>query len=173
MEEAKSAVRYLRQHASELGSDPSRIVASGGSAGGHIAACTALTPGLDAEGENQEISSKPNAMILFNPVLSFVDVPQLMTRIDNNAKLAEQISPTRHITKETPPALILFGTDDRLYAQGKDFIQRSKEVGNRAEIFTAEGEPHGFFNRPPWKEKTIKRADEFLVSLGYLQADGK
>ena len=41
--------------------------------------------------------------------------------------------------------------------------------GHRAEMFTAEGQPHGFFNRPPWLERTTQRMDEFLVSLGYLE----
>ena len=37
------------------------------------------------------------------------------------------------------------------------------------ELFTAEGQPHGFFHKSPWKERTLQRADEFLVTLGYLQ----
>ena len=55
---------------------------------------------------------------------------------------------------------------------GDEFMKRSKELGHRAELFTAEGQPHGFFNRPPWLEKTTQRMDEFLVSLGYLQPTG-
>jgi hypothetical protein len=51
---------------------------------------------------------------------------------------------------------------------GDEFLKKSKELGHRAEMFTAEGQPHGFFNRPPWKERTTQRMDEFLVSLGYL-----
>jgi hypothetical protein len=27
----------------------------------------------------------------------------------------------------------------------------------------------GFFNRAPWQERTLLRADEFLQSLGYLK----
>src|SRR5580658_9424929 len=48
-------------------------------------------------------------------------------------------------------------------------MQRSKELGQRSEMFTAEKQPHAFFHKSPWKEKTLQRADEFLVSLGYLQ----
>src|SRR5262249_6892648 len=80
VEDAKSAVRWLLQNAAMLGVDPDRLVASGGSAGGHIAACTAC-PGLDAAGEDTKISSRPNAMILFNPVLRFDGEDGLMQRI--------------------------------------------------------------------------------------------
>lgn len=69
VKDAKSAIRWVRAHAAELGVDPNRIVAGGGSAGGHIAACTGLIAGSEEAGENLKISSRPNAMILFNPVL--------------------------------------------------------------------------------------------------------
>ena len=154
VEDAKSAVRWLRQNAAKLGIDPDRIVAAGGSAGGHIAACTALTPGLEAEGEDTTISSKPNALVLFNPAAAFLD-PQMMERIGNDEALGKAISPTDAFKKDSPPTLLLFGTADFLLTQGEEFMKKSKELGHRAELFTAEGQPHGFFNRPPWREKTI------------------
>src|ERR1019366_3140783 len=78
-------------------------------------------------------------------------------------------SPILHLAKDSPPTLLFLGTDDFLYKQGQEFIQRSKELGRRSEMFTAEKQPHGFFHKTPWREKTLLRTDEFLVSLGYLQ----
>ena len=49
IQDAKSAISYVRIHARELGIDPDRIIAAGGSAGGHLAACTFLDGG-DAPG---------------------------------------------------------------------------------------------------------------------------
>ena len=169
VEDAKSAIRWVRANAAKLGIDPDRIVASGGSAGGHIAACTAFTPGLEAEGEDTEISSKPNALVLFNPVLRFSGIPQLMERIGNDEAVGKAISPTLHLKKDSPPTILFFGTADRLKALGDEFMEKSKELGHRAEMFTAEGQGHGFFNRSPWQEKTTQRMDEFLVSIGYLE----
>jgi acetyl esterase/lipase len=169
VEDAKSAVRWVRAQASELGVDPQRIVAAGGSAGGHLAACTALATGLDAEGEETAISSRPNALVLFNPVLNFVGSENLEQRLGGDKKLAAQISPTLHLKRDTPPAIMFFGTEDRLIEQAREFLARSKELGHRAEMMTADGLGHGFFNRSPWKERTLRRADEFLASLGYLQ----
>ena len=171
VEDAKSAVRWLRANASKLGLDPDRIVAAGGSAGGHIAACTALTEGLEAEGEDRSVSSKPNALVLFNPVLRFDNMPDLMGRIGNDESLGKKLSPTLNVSKNTPPTLLFFGTSDFLFEQGKEFLERAKEVGFRPEMFTAEGETHGFFNRPPWLQRTIARMDEFLMSLGYLKPE--
>jgi len=170
VEDAHSAMRWIRGNARVLGVDPDRIVSSGGSAGGHLAACTGCTPAPKVDGENADVSSKPNAMLLFNPVLDFTLHEKLTDRLGGDQKLARSISPTLHLTKQTPPALILFGTADRLLAHGRGYVARSKEVGNRAEMFLAEGAGHGFFNRPPWLAKTIARSDEFLTSLGYLEA---
>jgi len=168
VEDAKSVVRWLRQNGAMLGVDPDRIVASGGSAGGHIAACTAY-PGLDAEDEDQKVSSKPNVLLLFNPVLRFDGQAGLMQRIGNDEKLGKAISPTLHLTKDTPPTLLFYGKNDGLLKQGEEFMAKSKEIGHQADIFLADGVGHGFFNASPWRERTLLRADEFLESLGYLK----
>lgn len=167
VEDAKSALRWVRQNAAKLGIDSDRIVGAGGSAGGHIAACTGICPGLDAADEDQSISSKPNVLVLFNPVLNF-NVPMLTDRLGNDEKRAQAISPTQNLAKDSPPTLLLFGSDDRLLAQGEEFMERSKCLGHRTEMFLADGVGHGFFNRAPWLEKTTKRMDEFLVGVGYL-----
>lgn len=168
VEDAKSAIRYVRQHAATLGIDPQRIVASGGSAGAHIAACTALTPGLDAGDEDLGVSSRPNALVLFNPVLDLGSA-SLLQRVGGDEQLARLLSPTAQLSQDSPPTLLLFGTADSLYRQGQEFVERAAKVGSRAEMFTADGEKHGFFNASPWLERTLYRTDEFLGSLGYVE----
>ena len=163
VDDGRAALRWFRQNADKLGVDPDKIVASGGSSGGHIAACTTLMPA--AEGKDEKVSCKANALLLFNPALRF----DFLAKVDNDKELAKAISPVLYLTKDSPPTLLFFGTDDFLFDHAKQFMQRAKELGHRSEIFTAEKQPHGFFNKSPWKEKTLLRADEFLVSLGYLQ----
>ena len=58
VEDAKSAIRWLRQNAAKLGIDSNRIVASGSSSGGYLAACSAC-PGLDAEGKTPAFRPSP------------------------------------------------------------------------------------------------------------------
>jgi acetyl esterase/lipase len=83
--------------------------------------------------------------------------------------LAKLLTPTLHVEKNSPPSLLLFGKEDRLLVQAEEFVKRSKEVGARAEMYLADGVGHGFFNRSPWRERTLRRVDEFLQSLDYVQ----
>jgi acetyl esterase/lipase len=168
VEDAKSAMRWLRAKAGEFGVDPERIVAAGGSAGGHLAAATAVLPGFDTPGENPSVSCKPNALILFNPAL---DVPSMAVKDTDGKDIAAQFWPTRLLAKGVPPTIIFFGTNDRLLAGGRDFFTKGRALGNRVELYTAADQPHGFFNRSPWNEVTAREADRFLVSIGYLPGE--
>src|SRR5690606_9585027 len=67
--DAKLAIRYIKANAATLGVDTSRIVAAGGSAGGHLAAATALLSASNDPGDDLSISPRPAALVLFNPVI--------------------------------------------------------------------------------------------------------
>ncbi|WP_152053027.1 CIA30 family protein [Tautonia marina] len=166
VDDAFAAVRWLTDHANELGIDPDRLISSGGSAGGHLAACTALSPAVEGAPE----PSRPAALVLFNPVLRFDGQPQLMERIGNDDAIGRRISPTLHLDSTSPPTLLFYGNEDRLIDQGREFLDRATEVGVLASLFLAEGQGHGFFNRPPWRDRTTARMDAFLTELGYLEA---
>ena len=171
VEDAKSAVRYLRQHAAELGIDPDRVVASGGSAGGHIAACTALIDAFDAGTDDKSISARPNAMVLFNPALNIDELAEERKGSAEDKAKAEAITPNRFIKAGTPPCIMFFGTADALKKGADGYLAKARPLGLRAELWTAENQPHGFFNRAPWAQVTARKADEFLVSLGYLKGE--
>jgi acetyl esterase/lipase len=165
VEDGRSAIRFLRAHAAEFGVDGNRLIGAGGSAGGHVAAAAALCPGPDAPGDDRRISCRPQAFVLFNPVLDLSD-DRVMQGLEN--KMA--ISPMEFLDATCPPMVAFFGTDDANWLpQGQRFIVKSRSLGNRADLWMAGGQAHAFFNRTPWREATIIKADEFLVSLGYLQ----
>ena len=67
--DGKSAVRWIRGNAAKLGVDPKKIIAGGGSAGGHVAATTATIKAFDESSDDLSISPKPQALLLFNPVI--------------------------------------------------------------------------------------------------------
>jgi acetyl esterase len=168
VEDAKSAVRWLRQHSKKFGIDPNRIVGSGGSAGGHVITCAAMTDTLDAAGEDLKLSSKPNVLVLFNPALD-LHALNVTVKTKEGKNVTDLISPSLHIKKGLVPTVMYFGTGDRMLEHAREFLHKAEPLGNRVELYSAEGMPHGFFNRSPWKEITLNQADEFLVSVGYLK----
>ena len=170
VEDARSAVRWLRKNHGRLGVDPDKLVTSGGSAGGHLAACMLIANSVEGDGEELWISTVPRAMVLFNPVLN-LETELMIERFGYRRELAGKISPTRHLDGDTPPALILFGTDDRLKVHGDEYWKKAEELGVRAEKYIAEGQGHGFFNRSPWRERTLIATDKFLASLGLLEGE--
>lgn len=170
--DARSAVRWMKANADRLGIDPDKLVSSGGSAGGHLAACMMIPESVDAPGDDLSISTKPVAMVLFNPGMGSEDPeesPEFLAKVNNDVELAKKLSPIIHLTKETPPSIMFFGSRDKLLKQTEPYWAKSKKLGVRSEKFIVEGVGHGFFNNRQWFEKTIVAADEFLVSLGLLE----
>jgi acetyl esterase len=170
VEDAKSALRFVRANAAKYGVDPDKLIASGGSAGGHLAAATALVAGFDAK-DDPKVSAKPNALVLFNPALNLTMIDGRKVPGANGEDVAKAISPTLYLAKDAPPAIVFFGTADKLKSHGTEYAAKAKALGVRVEFYTAADQPHGFFNRSPWCEATAERADRFLESLGYLKGE--
>ena len=170
--DAKSAIRWMRGHAKELGVDPSRIAASGGSSGGHLALSAATFDGFDEPGENTKVSSKPNALVLFNPAVDTSgDTPPVL--VQRFAGRGRELSPQHHLRRGLPPTLILHGKADTTvpYADVERFCADSRARGNRCELIGYDGAPHGFFNPGrggTWHSDTLQEMDSFLTRLGYL-----
>lgn len=170
--DAKSAIRWLRTDAAELGVDPSRIVASGGSAGGHIALSAATFDGFDEPGENRRVDSKPNLLVLFNPAVDTThETPPVLK--ERFLGKGQDLSPLHHLRRGLPPTLILHGKADTTvpYADVDRFCTESRKVGNQCELIGYEGAAHGFFN--PGREgnrhaQTLEAMDAFLTRIGYL-----
>lgn len=180
--DAKSAIRWVRSNSRRLGIDPNRIAAGGGSAGGHLAAATAILPDLEEPGEDSRVSSRSNSLVLFNPALVLAAVSEAGLDKAAFAKLAdrvgtepEAVSPYHHVKRGAPPTIIFHGKADTTvpYRTVEAFARKMTAAGNRCELEGYDGQTHGFFNygrgNSEYFEKTLKRADQFLVSLGYLK----
>ena len=109
--DGKSAIRWIRVHADELGIDPSRLVAGGGSAGGHVAAAAATVSGFNESGEDTSVSCVPDALVLFNPV--FDNGPEEFG-YDRVEPYWREFSPAHNISSDMPPAAVFLGTEDVL-----------------------------------------------------------
>jgi acetyl esterase/lipase len=173
--DGKSAIRWVRQHADELGIDPNRIVAAGGSAGGHVAACTGVIQGHDEDGEDARISSVPNAMILFNPVIDTTKMGYGEGKVTQERKT--EISPCHHVRNGIAPTLIFHGTEDTTvpYENVERFTKLMNDAGNKCTLVPFEGKGHGFFNSPRMRPTntdedfniTMGKSIDFLTEIGF------
>jgi len=184
VEDAKSAIRWIRKESSRLGIDPDRIVAGGGSAGGHLAAATATLPEHNASKDDLSISARPNALVLFNPAViigpvSGEDESTTEALSEVSSRLGAEptsLSPYHHIDPGIGPTIIFHGIADTTvpFQHVQLFYDRMHEQGNRCELVGYKGSKHGFFNFGRDKNAafidTVNRMDKFLVSLGYLKA---
>jgi acetyl esterase len=173
VKDAKAAVAWIRENAKRLGIDPNKIAVSGGSAGGHIAACTGTIAGLGSD-------ERPNAMILFNPACTLAPIAGKKLQ-DNRSRPElgverlgvepEAISPAHHVGPHTPPTLILHGKSDTTvpYETATAFESEMKKAGRACKLVGYEGAGHGFFNRKEHYATTLAEADNFLVELGWIR----
>lgn len=172
VKDAKAAIAWVRENAVLLGIDPEKIAASGGSAGGHLAAATGTISGFGSD-------ERPNAMILFNPACALAPIAGWQSEKEAGIRLgierlgveAEVISPAHHIGPQTPPTLILHGKKDTTvpYASVVAFESVMKKAGRPCKLVGYEDATHGFFNRGKDYDKTLAEADSFLVDLGWIK----
>ena len=172
--DGKSAIRWIRANANDLGVDTRRIVAGGGSAGGHVAAACAAVTAFDAETDDLSISAVPAALVLFNP--AFDNGPEGWGH-DRVSERWREISPFHNLSEGHPPVVVFFGTEDTLVPVSKAEAYRDKveAFGSRCDLFLYPGQPHAFFNyrggSNPYYDATVYEADRFLESLGYLTGE--
>lgn len=170
--DTKAAIAWVRENAQRLGIDPNKIAASGGSAGGHLAACTGTVSGFGSD-------ERPNAMILFNPACTLAPIGDQFAPAGAGDRLgierlgveAKVISPAHHIGPHTPPTLILHGKADATvpYAAAVAFESVMKQAGRQCKLVGYDDAEHGFFNRGKDYAQTLAEADSFLVALGWIK----
>ena len=173
MADARSAFRWLRLNAVELGINPGKIVGAGGSGGAHIAAAAAMLKEFDEPGEDPAISCSPNAMVLFNPVL---DTSKNGFGFDKFASpdIAKKANLMNAIRPGLPPSVMFHGTQDRVvpFDTSYEFARKMKKKKNACELVVYEGQGHGFFNFNvsfDLYQGTLNATDDFLVSQGFIE----
>ena len=175
-EDAKEAIRYIRENANALSIDPEKIVAGGGSAGGHVAAATAFCLNIDRN-KDSPISCAPNALVLYNPVYDNGPDGYGHRRV---RAYWEDMSPLHNIRSNLPPTLVLMGTNDRHVpvATAQMFQEKMESADNECETHFFEGREHGFFNmnrngaRSMFVE-TLVKVDAFLVKHGFISGENR
>lgn len=165
--DAKSAIRHLRANARELGIDPNKITAAGASAGGHLAAATAMLSGFDDPSDNLDISPRPDALALWYPVLD--NGPNGYGEAIVKSRYQE-FSPLHNIKPGNPPTLIFLGTNDSYLPvnTAQEFVTKSRAAHVRCELKLTQDGVHPLYSwrlpDPRLRDKILSLTDEFLKS---------
>jgi arylsulfatase A-like enzyme/dienelactone hydrolase len=168
--DARSAVRYVRAHAADLGIDPQRIVVFGMSAGGHLALTTALLDTLNEPGDDLRISARPDALLLTFPVVDTTATGLKPPGKELTDADREAISPVHQLRPKMPPTIIFNGEADTLTPLDRAVAlqQRMVEMGSTCEIVAWPGGKHGHTNVDAAAyEQLLQRGWDFLKKHGF------
>jgi acetyl esterase/lipase len=157
--DARRAVQFVRTHAAEYKIVPNRIVVTGFSAGGNLAALsgTQFVAGkADAGDAIEQVSSRPDYLVLGYPWIGGISTDtshltycKLVDILPSDparcAELQRKFSPNLFVTKETPPTFIYHTTDDATVPvqQALSFYEAELNAGVPVEMHIFETGKHG------------------------------
>ncbi len=194
VEDCRCALRWVTYHAKDYNLDTSKIVLTGGSAGGHLALITGMLPAQSAFDrqcptdsstrwrEGTEPQSKVAAIVNWYGI---TDVAELLDgenakhyamewlgSLSNRAELARQVSPINYVRAGLPPIITIHGDGDDIapYSQAVRLHAALDKAGVANQLVTIRGAKHGGFNRQQLVSSfaTIR---EFLRKQKLLQTE--
>ena len=165
--DAKSSVRWTREHAVELGIDANKVIASGHSAGGYLAAAVEMLPKFDEPTENAHVSSRPDAAVLWSAAVMTTE-ERLRSRLPPHAAIVD-FQPDQYVTSGLPPTIFIHGTADDVVPPERSvqLYEQFLSAGIDSELFLIEGADH-FFRAPGFRTRVADLIHEFIDGLGYL-----
>jgi acetyl esterase/lipase len=163
VEDCLCALKWVVSHAAQYHIDPSKIVTSGDSAGGHLALMTGITPaeaGLDRECPSIPGNAPlPTVAAIIN-WYGITDVVDLLDRPNrkgyaviwlgsapNRDEIARRVSPLTYIRPGLPPILSIQGDADPTvpYTHSLRLREALNKAGVANELVTIPGGKHGMF----------------------------
>jgi acetyl esterase len=169
VEDVEAAVRWVKANAKRFKVDPERIALAGESAGGHLVAMVAVRQTretrvaavVDFYGPHDLLKRETDRGEVGKNLRQFLGITALDAA--GVAKLKEA-SPITHVRKGLPPFLFIHGTKDAAvpYEQSPMMCDKLRAAGNRCEVFTVEGAPHGigpWEKDPEWQKYKTKMAE--------------
>jgi acetyl esterase/lipase len=162
--DCKRALAWVREHIAEYGGDPDLICVTGGSAGGHLAAMTALTANeAKYQPDFEAADTSVAACVPFYGVYDFTALFDgsrasdraarllarwvMKTTPDADRKVFEDASPVHHLRPDAPPFFVIHGTKDNLapVAQARTFVERLRESSHEPVLYAeVPGASHAF-----------------------------
>ncbi|HEY6181951.1 MAG TPA: alpha/beta hydrolase [Terriglobales bacterium] len=192
VEDCLCALHWVGRNAKKYHFDLSKVVITGGSAGGHLALTTAMIPASagfeneclvedDSGWTGKFIDTRPQVAAVVNwfgitDVNDMLEGPNKhgyavswMGSLPNREDLAKKVSPLTYVRAGLPPILTIHGDNDKLvpYSHGVRLHQALTKAGVKNQLYTIPGGGHGgFTDEEELKAWEVVRA--FLVSNGVL-----
>lgn len=174
--DGRAAVRWIQDHSAELGVDPAKIVVQGSSAGGHVAAWTAIPDPVTPESASDPVPSPaPAGLILLWPVTDTgtngYGGPK---RFNNDEARANNLSVTGRMPVKMPPTLGFHGTADKTvkFEISQSFTDKMKANGNSCELVVFPDAPHSPQSSKEGEKGKIVKAKIEEESLKFLEKLG-
>lgn len=176
VDDVRTAIRFIKQHASEYRVDPTRIALIGESAGGQLVSMAALRPAPDTE---------VRAVVAFYSPSDLADLAKSSERVPDSVRQAIQgtpweglllgglreLSPVTWVRRDAPPFLLIHGTADTLvpFGQSTEMCNKLNAVGGVCTVFPMRGVGHGVRwwesdNRTEYKRVMISFLEQQLNS---------
>ena len=185
VEDCRLALRWVFENAKTYGFDTTRIIVTGGSAGGHLALMTGMVSadaGFDSPKEWDQTNPETKVAAIVN-WFGITDVKDLLAGPNrqnyavswlgsqmNREGLAEHVSPIKYVRKGLPPILTIHGDSDQLvpYSQAVRLHDALSKANVPNQLMTIRGGKHGGFSRDEMLQiyATIR---DFLKQYGVLQ----
>ncbi len=175
LEDVRTAIGWVRDHAATYGLDADRVFAWGDSAGGHLVLLAALT------------GAKVHGVVAWFPVTDLAGLPSdvadaggvpdpgpqsregqfLGTPAASAPDLARQASPVTHASASAPPILLMHGAVDDMVppAQSIRLAEALRAAGATVELELVPGATH-FWNGASDVSGIVRRSIEFLRARG-------
>jgi acetyl esterase/lipase len=162
--DVKRALAWVHENIKAYGGDPSYVVITGGSAGGHLAALAALTPGLaEYQPGFEESDNSVAGCFTFYGVYDLGGITEARAAIDMRDRFLGprvfgkdprthlddfvKASPLVHVTEHTPDFFVIHGRNDTVVSvnQARAFVAALREKSD-ASVTYAElpGAQHAF-----------------------------
>ena len=158
VDDCYATLRWVAEHAGEIGADPARLAVGGDSAGGNLAAAVALRARADGPPLVGQLLVYPNTdQLADDESMRAADDPFLFNRhsvawyrqhylADPGDAANALASPLRaENLAGLPPALVITAEYDPLRDQGEAYARRLAEDGVQVELSRYPGMAHGFF----------------------------
>src|SRR5271166_2220888 len=183
--DCKRALAWIREHVHEYGGDPSFVVVTGGSAGGHLSALVALTPDdLEYQPGFEHANTRVQGCVPFYGVydfanrngthrhmgmIEFLEGRVLKGRRDEIPEMFDRASPITCVGAEAPPFFVIHGESDTLVpvAEAREFVRALREKSReRAAYAELPGAQHAFEIFPSVRTiHTVNAVHRFLAWL--------